>query len=133
MAWGVTMLSPGAPLTQGTAWGTKDVSKVIVLMTDGENCNNRWISLSATQCDSWSYKSQRDKIDARTEIACDNAKAKGIIVYTVRLLDGNESLLKDCATDSSSNEYYYDVEDVDDLVPAFEAIGDRLTKLHLSA
>jgi len=92
------------------------VTKIIVLMTDGDNTENRWTS-SATS------------IDARTQLACQAARDSSIVVYTVRLMEGNEDLLRNCA---SSDDNYYDVEQSADLVPAFQAIGEKISQLRLS-
>jgi Flp pilus assembly protein TadG len=116
LSWGLATLSAQQPFTEGVAWGAKDVSKVIVLMTDGDNTENRW-SHTASQ------------IDQRTELACQSVKDAGVILYTVRLTEGNADLLSACA---SSIDTYYDVENVQDLVPAFRAIGEELTALRLS-
>ena len=96
--------------------GTKDVTKAIVLMTDGDNTANRWTSTASL-------------IDARTQLACQSAKDAKIVVYTIRVMEGNGTLLSNCATTS---EYYYNVENVADLVPAFQAIGERLSQLRIS-
>ena len=53
-----------------------DLDKVIILMTDGDNTQNRW-------------SSSQSSIDARTEKACTNAKAANIKLYTVRVINGN--------------------------------------------
>lgn len=37
LAWGQRVLSPGAPYTDGTPWKTPGVSKIVMLLTDGEN------------------------------------------------------------------------------------------------
>jgi len=116
MAWAMTILSSQDPFTDGVAPGTKDVTKSIVLMTDGDNTENRWTS-------------SQSSIDARTALACQAAKDAGIVVYTIRLMEGNATLLSECA---SSTENYYDVENVADLVPAFQAIGERLSQLRIS-
>jgi uncharacterized protein YegL len=116
LAWGLTLLSSQEPFTDGAPWGTKDVSKAIVLMTDGENTENRWSNSSTA-------------IDARTQLACQAAKDSGAKLYTVRLMEGNASLLQACA---SSPDTYYDVESVQDLVPAFKAIGEELSALRLA-
>jgi Flp pilus assembly protein TadG len=116
LAWGMTLLSSQAPFTEGVAPGTKDVTKIIVLMTDGDNTANRWTSTASS-------------IDARTSLACQSAKDSKIVLYTIRLMEGNGSLLSNCAT---SNEHYYDVENVADLVPAFQAIGEQLSQLRIS-
>ena len=116
LAWGMTILSSQEPFTGGVAPGTKDVTKSIVLMTDGANTENRWTSTVSS-------------IDARTQLACQAAKDADIVVYTIRLMEGNETLLSQCA---SSPENYYDVDNVADLVPVFQAIGERLSQLRIS-
>ena len=116
MAWGMTILSSQEPFTGGVAPGTKDVTKAIVLMTDGDNTANRWTSTAS-------------QIDARTQLACQSAKTAKIVVYSIRLMEGNGTLLSACAT---STEHYYNVENVADLVPAFQAIGERLSQLRIS-
>ena len=42
---------------------------MIILLTDGQNTQNRWTSSTTS-------------IDARTQKACDNAKAANIKLYT---------------------------------------------------
>ncbi|MGQ7791874.1 vWA domain-containing protein [Faunimonas sp. B44] len=116
LAWGQTLLSPEAPFTQGVAWGTEDVSKVLILITDGDNTENRWTK-------------DQTRIDQRTSLACDAVKAKKILLYTVRLQEGNQTLLRQCAT---STDHYFNVENVNDLVPAFQAIGAQLSELRIS-
>ena len=44
VAWGMAVLSSKEPFTEGVAPATKDVTKIIVLMTDGDNTENRWTS-----------------------------------------------------------------------------------------
>jgi Flp pilus assembly protein TadG len=117
MAWGMTLLSSQAPFTEGVAPDTKDVTKIIVLMTDGDNTSNRWTNSASS-------------IDARTTLACESAKDAKIQVYTVRLMEGNQNLLEECA---SSTDNYYNVENAADLVPVFQAIGQRLSQLRISS
>jgi Flp pilus assembly protein TadG len=116
LSWGLALLSNQVPFTEGAAWGTTDLTKAIVLITDGANTENRWTSSSSD-------------IDARTELACQSVKDAGVTLYTVRLMEGNAELLGECAT---STDTYYDVEDVDDLVPAFQAIGEQISQLRLA-
>jgi len=67
-------------------------------MTDGTNTANRWDN-------SWYDGSpQQQNIDNRFKLACKNAKDAGITIYTIQMIDGNDQLLKDCAT--SSDKYY---------------------------
>ncbi len=117
LAWGMAILSSQDPFTEGVAPGTKDVTKILVLMTDGDNTENRWTS-SASQ------------IDARTKLACQSAKDAKIEVYTVRLMEGNASLLQNCASGLGN---YYNVENSSDLVPVFQAIGERISQLRLAS
>jgi hypothetical protein len=117
LAWGMALLSSQEPFTEGVAPNTKDVTKILVLMTDGDNTENRWTSTAS-------------QIDARTTLACQSAKDSKIEVYSVRLMEGNATLLKNCA---SSPGNYYNVENSTDLVPAFQAIGEKISQLRLSS
>ncbi|EAU42703.1 hypothetical protein FP2506_07676 [Fulvimarina pelagi HTCC2506] len=90
--WGMEALTAAAPLT-GVRTGS-EVRKVMIVLTDGLNTQNRW----------WGSR-DRNKIDARTLAACNNAKAMGIELYTVRLVEGNEDLLKTCA--ETEDKYHY--------------------------
>jgi hypothetical protein len=86
------------------------------MLTDGDNTRNRW---SSTQ---W-------QIDARMQIACDNVKAAGIRVYTVRVIEGNASLLRACATNPTM---YFDVQQASELNNVFTAIAQNLANLRIS-
>lgn len=107
-------LAPNAPWNAPSP--TPDLDKVIVLLTDGENTQNRWSSSSST-------------IDARTSKACDNLKTANIKVYTVRVIDGDVTLLKGCA---SKTDMYYDVDQASDLNGVFSAIAQNLANLRIS-
>jgi Flp pilus assembly protein TadG len=91
------------------------LDRVIILLTDGTNTQNRW-TLSSTS------------IDARTERACTNAKADSIKLYTVRVIDGNATLLRNCAT---TPDMYYDVQDASQLNATFTAIAQNLANLRI--
>jgi hypothetical protein len=68
-------------------------------------------------------------IDARTQRVCDNAKADNIKVYTVRVINGNASLLQSCAT---KPEMYYDVQQASQLNSVFSSIAQKLANLRIS-
>jgi hypothetical protein len=51
-------------------------------------------------------------------------------MYVVRLMEGSGTLLQNCA---SSPGNYYNVENSSDLVPAFQAIGEKISQLRLSS
>jgi Flp pilus assembly protein TadG len=115
LAWAWHSLTSGEPLTQAAA-PSFDLSKYIILMTDGENTQNRWTSNTAS-------------IDARTAATCTAIKAAGIRIYTIRVIDGNSTLLRNCASDPSM---YYDVQNASQLTSVFNSIGATLAALHLS-
>lgn len=113
MAW--QALSPVAPFYAPAE--EPDLEKVIILLTDGENTQNRWSTSTST-------------IDARTQKVCDNLKATNIKVYTVRVIDGNATLLKNCATKPSM--MYYDVDTAVELNNVFGSIAQNLANLRIS-
>jgi Flp pilus assembly protein TadG len=121
LAWGWHVLSPAEPYTQGKAHGTKDLTKYIVLMTDGDNTQSRYYSCL------WSWGTC--SIDARTEAACTNIKNAGIEIFAVRLVNGNATLLKNCASNAGM---YYDVQDASALSGVFKDIASQIASLHLS-
>jgi len=114
MAWGYQLLSPVEPFNAPSP--APDLDKVVVILTDGTNTQNRWTS-SATA------------IDARTQKVCDNIKAADIKVYTVRVIDGNASLLQGCASKLSM---YYDVQDANQLNNVFSSIAQNLANLRIA-
>ena len=116
LAWGFHALSPTMPLTEGVAYGTANVGKYLIILTDGTNTQNRWTS-------------SQSSIDARTALACTNIKNAGIQIYAIRVIDGNASLLQNCATNPSM---YYDVQDASQLSGVFNSIGSIIANLHLS-
>jgi hypothetical protein len=115
LAWGWHALTPNLPLTGGSD-PAPDKDKVIVLLTDGTNTQNRW-STSESQ------------IDARTALACTNVKAANIKIYTVRVIDGNATLLRNCATKPTM---YYDVSQASQLNAVFSSIAQTLANLRIA-
>lgn len=93
-----------------------DLERVLIVLTDGENTQNRWTSSPTS-------------IDSRTSSVCTNVKADNIKVYTVRVLDGNATLLQSCATNTSM---YYDVNEADQLDSVFSTIAQNLANLRLT-
>ena len=112
MAW--QTLSPVAPFNAPAP--APDLDKVIILLTDGTNTQNRW-------------SSSQTVIDARTEKACANAKADNIKLYTVRVIEGNQTLLKNCAT---KPDMYYEVDQASQLNGVFSSIAQNLASLRIA-
>jgi hypothetical protein len=146
LMWGWRLLSPGAPFTQGRSWNDLHNQKVIVLMTDGENTYTRYANnhnwtfygafgyaakgrLGATN----SASAVVNQMNAKTRAACTNAKANGIIVYTIAFrLESNVStraLLAECATDTSKA---FTASDGAALYNAFQAIGREISNLRVA-
>jgi Flp pilus assembly protein TadG len=114
MAVAFQTLSPVAPFNASAP--AIDLDKVIILLTDGENTESR-------------FSSSANTIDKRTKLACDNAKAANIKVYTIRVINGNSSLLQQCA---SKSDMYYDVQEASQLNTVFVTIANSLASLRLA-
>jgi Mg-chelatase subunit ChlD len=114
--WGMEVLSPGLPFNTGVAFGTENINKYMIVVTDGQNTQNRWTTKSAD-------------IDARTLEACKAAKAKGITIFTVRVMEGNSSLLEQCAT---RPDYYYNLSNASELSGALGSIVKSIKKIRLT-
>jgi uncharacterized protein YegL len=115
LAWAWHSLTPNSPLTEGVV-ASDEVDKVIILLTDGENTENRWSTSTSS-------------IDARTKKVCDNVKAAKIKLYTVRVINGNASLLQQCA---SKTDMYFNVTTATQLDGVFTAISKNLANLRIA-
>jgi len=114
--WGWATLTPGAPFTEAKPVSEPNLKKYMILLTDGDNTEN-WFTATGND------------IDARTKLACANAKAGGISIYTIRVIDGDADLLKGCASDPSM---YYDVQNAAQLDPIFKAIANEISAVRLT-
>src|SRR5215470_5625967 len=115
LAWGWHSLTPNLPWTQALD-PKPDLDKVIILLTDGDNTQNRF---STTQ----------SQIDTRTTAACDAVRVANIKLYTIRVIDGNATLLRNCATKTSM---YFEVSQASQLSPVFAAIAQDLANLRIA-
>jgi len=114
LVWGWQTLADNAPLNAPPP--SDDLEKVIVLLTDGQNTQNRWTSSSSS-------------IDARMQKVCDNVKAADIKIYTIRVVNGNAGLLQSCASKASM---YYNVSEASQLDGVFTSIAEKLANLRLT-
>jgi uncharacterized protein YegL len=121
LVWGWHALTPGAPLSEAAAPAT-DLDKVLIILTDGTNTES-WKNSNNTKVTS------QAAIDARTALACTNIKAANIKVYAIRVIDGNATLLSQCASNASM---YFDVQNASDLNSVFSAIAQNLANLRLA-
>jgi Flp pilus assembly protein TadG len=145
--WGWRTLSPGAPFTDGRAYNTKDNTKVMVLMTDGQNTyypNSKFLKswydiygyidrnhLGTTSTNS---STLTQYMDQRTLQACNNIKAAGVVIYTVAFqIPGDQAgaldLLNSCASDADK---YFAPGTNAELLSAFNAIARDITELRVT-
>lgn len=143
LMWGWHLISPNAPFSDGKAYGTPKSQKVVVLMTDGENTMGSTGNNNASLYNGLGYiwqgrlgitsgntQQRRNAMDGRLTTLCANMKAKGIVLYTVRVevTSGTNTVLKNCA---SSPEKFYDVQDANQLTSVFAAIAGQIENMRL--
>jgi hypothetical protein len=92
-------------------------------MTDGTNTQNRW------GYSWWDGSLQQQAIDDRMKLACKNVKDAGITLYTIQMIDGNDQLLKDCA---SSPDKYFKITSANQTVGVFNQIATNLSRLRVA-
>jgi Flp pilus assembly protein TadG len=119
LQWAWHSLTAGEPLTQAAA-PANDLSKYIILMTDGVATINRWSGNGKDPCPACAE---------RITATCTAVKAAGIRIYTIRVIEGDANVLRSCASDPSM---YFDVQNAGQLTSVFNSIGATLAQLHLS-
>jgi Flp pilus assembly protein TadG len=143
VGWGLRVLSPGAPFTEGTSYNNKEITKAMVLLTDGENTFDSQYNhngstytaygfLNQARLGSSNYWTAINKQNALLEDACDNVKDAGIVVYSFAYNVSSatqRNLIKSCA---SGPEKYFDPPSNAALVKNFQMVADELRRLHLS-
>jgi Flp pilus assembly protein TadG len=122
-AWGLEMLTGAAPFSEtGTA---SDIERFMIVLTDGENTQNRF---------GWNVSD----MDKDTKAVCDTITERGvpeaskkhrIRLYTVLVINGNEPLLKSCAT---KPEMFYKVNNASQLDSVFKQIADEIGQIRLT-
>ncbi|HEV7255881.1 MAG TPA: TadE/TadG family type IV pilus assembly protein [Mesorhizobium sp.] len=145
MMWGINVLSPQAPFTEGAAFDAENVKprKVIVLMTDG--LNTRRVNLTGTLNLDYPVKggaqigntntanaTQRVLTNTDTLTLCKYAKAQKIEIFTVAFAVEDaaaKTMLQACATDA---QHYYDASDASKLLAAFGGIAQSLRVVRLT-
>ncbi|MBX9633586.1 MAG: pilus assembly protein [Magnetospirillum sp.] len=154
MAWGLRLLSPEAPFTEGLPWGTAKWSKAAILMTDGENqfykltsttgankVNNAVVSdyTGYGRLDQYAAvgttntTTAKNTINTRLSQVCQAMKDKGITVYTITFTSGinqaTKDIYKNCA---SSATKYFDSPSQTELKNSFHSIAIELSQLRVS-
>lgn len=147
MAWGWRVLSPrwrglwsGAPSTLPHDYGTNDVDKVMVVLTDGDN---QMLVVNSTSPYT-AYESHKtlgvtsteaaEKVlNTRTSNVCTNIKSKNITLYTITFgpspSTDAQNLMRGCA---SSVSHYFHSPDNATLSTVFRTIGSQLSAVRLA-
>ncbi|QKC84613.1 pilus assembly protein [Mesorhizobium sp. NZP2077] len=144
LSWGMRVLSPGAPYTDGAPFKTPGVSKIVMLLTDGENVVYG-ASNQPTKSDYTSYgylaggrfgsdnqTTAARNVDGWTKSVCTQLKNEGVQIYTMVLQSdtaANRTLYSACASDPSG---YYAVNDPAKLPNVFQQIANKFSKLQLT-
>jgi Flp pilus assembly protein TadG len=128
LVWGWQSLVGGGMFSVPAEDPNFQYSKVIILLSDGLNTQDRWYgngSATSTQVDYRMY-------DQNGNGTCANIKAAGITIYTIQVNTGGDptsTLLENCATDSSK---FFLLTSANQIVTTFNQIGTNLTKLRLA-
>lgn len=126
IAWGWQSLTSTAPLNAPPEEANYTYKKVLIVMSDGLNTQNRWPSYGNGQ------HQFNGQIDARQRILCDNIKADGITIYTMHVNTDNDptsAVLQYCA---SSPDKFSTVTSATQIMAAFNSIGSSLSKLRVA-
>jgi Flp pilus assembly protein TadG len=128
LVWAWQSLVGGGPLTMPAMDPNYPYNKIIILMSDGLNTQNRW------------YPSQNPNanVDGRmsntnnTAGTCKNIKDAGITIYAVQVNTNGDpvsTLLQNCASDASK---FFHLTSANQMVAAFNQIGTNLAKLRIA-
>lgn len=130
LLWGWATLSPGAPYSEGVAYGAKvngiPVKKSIVLMTDGANTRSPNYASALHNSVDVTLANQR------TAELCTNIKDAGIEIYTVAFEVADAGIKDEMRACASSATHFFDAEDSEELQTAFENIGATLSPVRIA-
>lgn len=119
LAWAWQTLSSG-PFTYPAEGPGYKYQKVIVLMSDGLNTENRWSTNVNT-------------INARQATMCDAIKTQGIIVHAIQVNTDNDptqTVMSNCATQTGG--IFREIKSADQLAGVFDEVLTQLSKLRIA-
>jgi len=150
--WGWHVVSPNGPfVSRGKAYGTPNVKKIVVLMTDGENSMGvpGASNLNRSYYGPYGYAWRQmlglpfvptpptsgevaDALNTRMRTICDNMKAAGndVTVFTIRFAQGGgqDPNLVHCANPSN----FYNAAQASQLNAAFQSIAQEISELRIA-
>jgi hypothetical protein len=161
LIWGWHLLSPHLPFKDGASYDTENVTKFVILMTDGENTfndvSNSW-NMNNSNYTALGYIWQKrlgntianpsagartDLMDARLAALCKNmtrkpangapktSNAPDIQLYTIRV-EVAAGTSTILRDCASDPSMYYDVANSADLTAVFNRIGEEIKQLRLA-
>ena len=153
VAWGIRVLSPGEPFTQGRAYDADRNVKAMVVMSDGENTYSSVNNTNRSTYGPYGYSgtdriyegaddakwrnSLTQAIDTHMLAACEEAKANGVTVYTIAFdVDERSNVAANLKACASTDRYlksplYYNASSNSDLEKAFKSIGSHVSALRV--
>ena len=137
LIWGVNVLSPTAPFSEGAAYDptNRRPRKVMVLMTDGENTLRFQASDGRHIAPSGNATAQAAQLkqtyDDMNDI-CTYAKSKQIEVFTVAFDITAATAITAMRNCASSPAHYFDARDRQGLADAFKAIALSLQNVRIT-
>ncbi|SEC24030.1 TadE/TadG family type IV pilus assembly protein [Bradyrhizobium erythrophlei] len=136
LAWAWQSLLVGGPLNTPAEDSNTTYNRVIILLSDGLNTEDRWPAYG-----DGSSQASGNPIDARQALQCQNLQnardANGAPMYTIYTIQVNTStpadptstVLKNCA---SSPDKFYMLTSSTQILTTFNTIGTALSKLRLA-
>ncbi|OKO74250.1 TadE/TadG family type IV pilus assembly protein [Bradyrhizobium sp. NAS96.2] len=136
LAWAWQSLLPGGPLNAPAEDANTTYNRVIILLSDGLNTEDRWPVYG-----DGSSQASGNPIDARQALQCQNLQnardANGAPMYTIYTIQVNTStpadptstVLKNCA---SSPDKFFMLTSSTEILTTFNTIGTALSKLRLA-
>lgn len=125
VAHGWMALTNSVPYSPGSL--PTNTARYIIILSDGQNTQDRWWGNGSTE-----GTTEDGYIDAREKAACDNAKADGVVIYSIFLNvggGGQSAPLSYCASDTSK---YYTLTTTTAVVTTFNQIAQQITATRIS-
>lgn len=123
--WGWRTLDESIPLSSTGSGAVSQREKVMIVMTDGKN--------EGSKNGKKHNGSNQNAANNKTDATCEAAKRDGVTIYTIAY-DVNDTTTKNMLTRCASNSAnFFDAGNASELNKAFQAIGDALNELRISA
>lgn len=126
LAWAWRVLLPDAPFTEATANPDPVPTRMIVLLTDGNN--------SGYSRDAYKGALNDRNLDTRLRNVATAIKAQGIEVVTIQFANSGSALqtLMQGIASSTTAPHYFHAPDPASLTAAFKRIGEYVSSVYLS-